>query len=201
MLDHLEKILGFLKAKSRDEIAEYSAYLLTPFIILSWTFWGFFGGEAISLERTITISELKTEIDGGDNITPKRGIVLIAEPGSSEYEYRIPLAASSSKIWSSLNEEGAHANTDHMVLDGSGLKGKTPFIGVDVPVTIVVEGDFGKDIQVPGGTEPAENWRLASRRSSSLVSTVLAACFFAFGISAAQAISAPSVGSDKDSAS
>lgn len=197
MLDVIEKILGLIKVRSKDEIAEFSAYLLVPFIILSWSFSGFFGGEAISLERPITISELKTEITGGGAPAPKRGVVLIAEPVSAEY--RIPLGTGAFKIWSSLDEEAAHANADRLVLDGSGLKGRMPFLGVNGPVTLVVEGDLGKDIQVPGGTESVEDWRLASRRSSSLVSTVLAACFFAFGVSAAQATAgAPPVSSEKN---
>jgi hypothetical protein len=201
MLEYLEKILGLIKVKSRDEIAEYSAYLLVPFIILGWTLWGFLGGEAITLERPFTISELKTEIDADNNATPKKGVVVVAEPGSSEYQYRIPLTAGTSKVWSSLDEHDAEGNTDRFVFDGGGMKGKTPFIGVNVPVTIVIEGEIGKNIEILGDKEPAENWQAASRRSNALISTVLAACFFAFGVSAAQTIRAPSAGGDQDSAS
>jgi hypothetical protein len=196
MLGVYEKILEFLKARSKDELARISAFLLTPLLVLSWSVFGFFGGEAISLERAVTISELRTEIVKGGGPAPKRGVVLIAEPESSEY--RIPLGPGASKIWSSLDEEAAHANVDRLVLDGGGLKGKTPLIGVSGPVTLVIEGELGQEIQVPGGTERAEDWRLASRRANSLVATVMASCFFAFGVSVALATGASPMGGNQD---
>jgi hypothetical protein len=123
--------------------------------------------------------------------------VLIAEPVSSEY--RIQLKTDSLRIWSSLNEDEARANTDHIALDGSGLKAKTPFIGVNAPVAVVVDGDVGKDIQIPGATERVEDWLISSRRSSSIVSSVLLVCVFAFGMSLATGL--PSTSRDKEAAS
>lgn len=198
MLGVYEKILEFLKARSKDEIARISAFVLTPLLVLCWSVFGFFGGEAIILERSVTIAELKTEMVRGGGTASKRGFVLIAEPEPSEY--RIPLGTGASKIWSSLDEEAAYANVDRLVLDGGGLKGKTPLLGVSGPVTLVIEGDLGQEIQVPGGTERTEDWRMTSRRSNSLVATVLAVCIFAFGVTVAQATSAPPVGGDKDGA-
>jgi len=198
MLGVYEKILEFLKARSKDELAQISAYMLAPLLVLCWSVFGFFGGESIMLERSVTISELKTEMVNGTGPASKRGVVLIAEPEPSEY--RIPLGPGASKIWSSLDEEAAYANVDRLVLDGGGFKGKTPLIGVSGPVTLVIEGDLGQEIQVPGGTERTEDWRMTSRRSNSLVATVLAACIFAFGVSVAQATGAPPVRSDKNDA-
>jgi hypothetical protein len=199
MLDYLKALFEFLKGRSKDEIAKISAYFLAPVVVLGLSILGFFGGGAIDLDRPIAISELRTEITGKGEPQSKRGIVLIAEPVSSEY--RIQLGPGATKIWSSLDEETARANADRLVLNGGGLNGKTPFIGVSGPVTLVVDGDLGKDVQVLGGTEPAEDWRLASRRSSSLVSSVLAACFFAFGVSLALATGTPSVDRSKNAAS
>lgn len=104
-------------------------------------------------------------------------------------EYRIQLGPGASRIWSSLDEEAARANADRLVLDGDGLNGKTSFVGVNGPVTVVIDGSAGKDIQVPGGTERLEDWLLYSRRSGSLVSSVLLACVFAFGMSLARRLS------------
>jgi hypothetical protein len=127
MLDYLNAILGFLKGKNKDEIAKISAYFLAPAVVLGVSILGFFGGGAADLGRPIAISELKTEITSNGIPEVKRGIVLIAEPTASEY--RIPLGTGASRIWSSLDEEGARANADRLVLSGGGLNGKTPFIG------------------------------------------------------------------------
>jgi hypothetical protein len=191
-------IWGFLKGRSDVEIARISAYVLMPGLLFGFTFSGTWSsGLAIDFERPIAISELKTEVTGRGTPAPKRGLVLIIEPESSEY--RIQLGMGASKIWSSLDEEAARANADRLVLDGGGLNGKTPFIGVNEPVTIVVDGDVGQDIQIPGGTERVEDWRLYSRRSSSIVSSVMLACIFAFGMSLATGL--PSVNGNKETAS
>lgn len=199
MLDYLKAVLEFLKGRSHGEIARISAYVLMPLVVLSWSILGFLGGGAVDLERPIAISELRTEINERGEPESRRGIVIIAEPEPSEY--RIRLGTGASKIWSSLDEEAARANAGRLVLSGGGLNGKTPFLGVSGPVAVVVDGDLGQDIEVLGGTERAEDWRLSSRRSNSLVFSVLAACFFAFGVSLALATGAPSIDRDKNTAS
>src|SRR5205085_2898843 len=173
------------------------AYFLAPGMLLSVSISGLVGGGlSIDSETGITITELKTEIPGGGAPSARRGIVLIAEPVSKDFRIQL---GNASKIWSSLDTETAQLNTDRLALKGDELKVITPFIGVSEPVTLVVDGDLGKDIQVLGGTEPVEAWRLSSRRSSSLVSGVLAACFLALGM--AVATGAPSVDRDKNNAS
>jgi hypothetical protein len=198
MLAHLREISDFLKGKSKDEIAKISAYFLAPLIVLGLSIVGFFGGGATDLDKPIAISELKTEIGGQGGTKIKRGIVIIAEPVASEY--RIPLGPGASKIWSSLDEDAARANADRLVLQQGGLNGKSPLIGVSGPVTIVVDGDLGKHVQILGGVEATEDWRLSSRRSSSLDTSVLAACFFAFGVSLTLATATPSIGADQSAA-
>lgn len=199
MLEYLKAVLEFLKGKSHAEIARISAYVLMPLVVLSWSILGFFGGGGAGLQRPIAISELKTEITGSGEPESRRGVLIIAEPEPSEY--RIKLGSGASKIWSSLDEEAARANADRLMLNGEGFKGKTPFLGVSGPVAVVVDGDLGQDIEVLGGTELVEDWRLSSRRSSSLVSSVLAACFFAFGVSLALATGAPPIDGDKNATS
>lgn len=198
MLGYLKSLFEFLRGRSPDEIAKISAYFLAPLVVLGLSIVGFLGGDAADSDRPIAISELKTEITGRGELGAKRGIVVIAEPVSSEY--RIQLGPGATRIWSSLDEEAARANSDRLVLAGGGLNGKTPLLGVSSPVTLVVDGDLGNDVQILGGTESVEDWRLSSRRASSLVSSVLAACFFAFGVSLTLATGAPSVGNYKDAA-
>jgi hypothetical protein len=194
----VKEIWDLLKGRSDVEKAKISAYVLAPALLLGLSISGALGGGlAVDLMRPIVISELRTEIIGRDGPIPKRGIVLIAEPVPSEY--RIQLGTGASRIWSSLDEEAARANADRLVLDGGGLNGRTPFVGVNGPVTVVVDGDVGKNIQVPGGTERVEDWLLYSRRSSSIVSSVLLACVFAFGMSLATGL--PSVDRDKEATS
>jgi hypothetical protein len=195
MFEYLKAIYEFLKDKNKDEIARLFAHLLAPMIILGLSIVGFFGGGAADLDRPIAISELKTETIGKGDPLPKRGIVIISEPGSAEY--RIPLGPSASKVWSSLDEDAARANADHLMLSGGGITGKSPFIGVDGPVVVVVDGELGKEVQVLGGTEAADDWRLSSRRSNSLVSSILGACFFAFGVSLTLATAKPASEADK----
>lgn len=191
----LKDIRDYLKGRSDAEKAKISAYILAPGLLLGLSISGVLGGElAIDLGRPIVISELKTETTAGGDPAPRRGIVLIAEPVSSEF--RVQIKSNSPRIWSSLGEEEARANGDHIALDAGGLKGRTPFIGVNAPVAVVVEGEVGKDVQIPGSTERVEDWLISSRRSSSIVSSVLLACVFAFGMSLATGL--PPVERDKE---
>jgi hypothetical protein len=161
-------------------MAKLAAYFLAPGLILSAALSGVVGGWlSIDFEKPITISELKSEIPAGGEPTEKRGIVLIAEPASKDFRVQLKHV---SKIWSSLDSETARSNNDRLSLSGEELKVITPFVGVNEPVALVVDGELGKDIQVPGGTESVEDWRLSSRRSNSLVSGVLAVCFLMLGM-------------------
>jgi hypothetical protein len=196
MFDIIKTIWEMLKGRSEAEITKISAYILAPGLVLGLSMSGIFGGGlTIDLEKPFSISELKTQLSGDGILESKHGIVLIAEPVSSEY--RIQLGAGASRIWSSLDEETARANANRLVLDnGGGFNGKTPLIGVNYPVTIVVEGDLD-NIQVPGGTERTEDLRLYSRRSNSIVSGVLLVCVFALGMSLVFT-GLPSVGSNQN---
>ena len=89
VIDQLNTILGFLRGRRPDEIARICAHFLAPAVVLGLTGIGFFGGGAGDLDRPIAISELKSEVVGTGSPAPKRGVVIIAEPGSAEY--RIPL--------------------------------------------------------------------------------------------------------------
>jgi hypothetical protein len=178
----LSLIWDLLKGHDPKQAAKVSAYLLAPGVVLVVTIWVVQGRLfPIGLDRPVAIAELRTEIDGKNGPKPKRGVALIVEP--TESEYRIPLRFGASTIWSSLNEEAARANSDRLALDSGGLKGRAPFLGVNTPVTVVVDGELGNEIQVPGGTERLDDWLLPSRRSILIVSGVLIACVFAFGMS------------------
>jgi hypothetical protein len=173
--------------------AQGVAYFLAPGIILGVGI-TYGGGVGIDFGKGFAISELKTELVQGAPF-PKGGVLLIAEPKSSNYE--IPVTPTPSKIWSSLDAEQAKKNAEigHLRLNGSVLHIHTPFFAVkDEPVLVLVEGALdpqkgmsGPQIEVLGQTESIENWRLTSRNSSSVVSAVLINCFFALGLGLATA--------------
>jgi hypothetical protein len=110
----------------------------------------------------------------------------------------VPLDVAPLNAWSSLDERAASANSDRLSLNEGGLNGRPPFLGVDGPVTVIVQGKLGKTVQVPGGTQNVDELMLRSRRSTSIVSSVLLACIFAFGMSSAKGL--PSVDRHKDAA-
>lgn len=198
-IDIVEKILGYIVPRSADEKAKISAYGVAPAFVLLTSISAVFGvGLSVDSERPVAVYELKSEIAGRGEATSKskRGVVLVAEPESSVYQ--IPIAQSTSQIWSSLDEEKAQSNTNSAVVNNDQLTLTTPFFGVDEPVTLVLDGVLGKEIQIRGSTEPIENWRRPSRQSRSLVSNVLAVCFLTLGMTLASA--APSIDRDKDNA-
>lgn len=177
-------ILGSMRGRTSDEIAKISAYVLTPGLMLVLTISNIVGGlPIIESTKALAILELRTEIYKNGKVIPKRGFALIVEP--IESEYRIPLKNKPSRIWSSLDEQAAHANKDRLMLDDHGISGKSPFLGVRSPVAIVVDGQLGKDVLIPGKTEKVDDLRLRSRKSDSILSSILLACVFAFGLSVA----------------
>lgn len=173
----IKKITSLSPTRKAKRVAHFYA---PGFILSVVILYGF-----IDFGKGVAISELKTEITAAGDASSKRGVVIIAESASSNYQ--IPLAQNSSKIWSSLDAETARRNVHigRLGLDVDGLYSITPFFDEKDPVTLVVEGDLGKDIKVAGETEPVEGWRLSSRRTSSLVPSVLINCFLALGIGAA----------------
>jgi len=198
MLEILKAIWELLKGHGEEEIAKISAYVLAPGLLFGLSISGafFHGGFTSDFERPIAISELKTEVLLDGTLQSRNGVVLIAEPVSSEYGIQLGTGGGS-KVWSSLDKEAMQMNLDRFVVDnGGGLRGKTPFVGVTNPVAIVVDGELGKNIQVPGGVERVEDWLLHSRRSNSLVTSVMFAWVFALGMSLT--IGLPSVERSKE---
>jgi hypothetical protein len=197
MLDVIKALWDIIRGQGPAQRAKLVAYAIAPGLILGLSVSRLSGGGlAIGFEGDVAISELKTEITGSGSPSSKRGIVLIAEPVSKDFRVQLGMA---SKIWSSLDAATVLKNKDRLALDGDDLKVTTPLFGVNGPVTIVVDGELGKDIQVPGDTESAEDWRLSSRQSRSLVSWVLAVCFLALGMTVATV--APSVDRNKNNTS
>jgi hypothetical protein len=144
-------------------------------------------GLGLDFAKPVAVSELMTEVNAQGQFTGKKGVALMLEPIESEYQ--IPLSAASS-MWISLDQDVVRANADRLILTERGFNGKSPLIGVNYPVTVVVQGELGKEILVPGGVERLADWRLQSRRAVSLVSSVLLACVFAFGMSLATGLPA-----------
>lgn len=199
MIEILKTLLEAAKGRSEAQIAKLMAYALVPGLLLGLSAYGLIGSTLTrDIQRPVAISKLKTELARNGVIEEKSGIILIAEPAYSEY--RIHLGLGASKIWSSMDKETARGNAENLKIDDGGwLTGKTPFVGVSDPVTVVVEGNLGKDIQVPGGVERSDDWYLYSRRSNSLVSSVLFVWVFALGMSLAMGF--PPVNRYEDTAS
>jgi hypothetical protein len=160
--------------------AKVIAYFYLPLLILG--FLAYFGG-GLSPDAGIAITELKTEVAAAGDQSDKRGIVVIAEPYSAKY--RIPVASNNAKIWTSLDESSARRNKDNIGISQDELKIDTPLSGEGNPVMLVIEGDVGKEMYLPGETVSTSKWNLSSRRSGSLVYGVLTICSLALGLGAA----------------
>src|ERR1041385_2126679 len=134
----IEKMKNLSPAARVKAIAHFYLPLLILFLV------GYFGG-GLSTDASIAVSELKTEITKEGDQSPKRGLVVIADPTSlTSSEYTIPLAPNGAKVWSSFDEAAARRNKKMVEIDQDELKITTPFSGENNPVTIVVEGDLGK---------------------------------------------------------
>jgi hypothetical protein len=172
-----------LRNRKQAEVAKISAYWLAPGLILLFTISGPFGGGfAIDGGRPIALSELRSEISSNGMTARKAGFALIIEPVPSEFRFEV--GSIPSHVWSSLDEPSARANKDRLTLDGSGVRSRAPFLGVAGPVMVVVEGQISPEIRIPGGTEKMEDLVIRSKRSVSVVTSVLLVCVFAFGMSA-----------------
>jgi hypothetical protein len=190
MIDFFKFAWDVIRGERAVERAIISAYALAPGLLIASSLYGPLRSSlSIDLEKPFAISELKTEIASSGQAVIKQGVILIAEPASSRY--RIKLSSGGSRIWTSLSLDEAQANARYLVLDQGGLSSETPFVGVDKPVTVVVEGGVANGVQFPGGIERVEDWDLMSQRAKSIVSSVLFACVFAFGLSIPAGIPSP----------
>jgi hypothetical protein len=173
---------ALLAGRSPDQIAKIMAFLIAPGLVLATTVSSTARhGLGIGLEQPGAITELRTEIHEDGSTTVRRGIVIIMEPVESEY--RLRLSPGAARAWTSLDVDASRANGQRLHLSGGGFTSRTPLLGVDRPVAVIFEGELARDIQLPGGTQRLEDWQLASKRSLSLVTSVLLACVFAFGMS------------------
>lgn len=196
MIDTLKTLADLVLGRSPEDLARMSAYVLAPGLVLGLALSGVYSpGFAIDFAKPLVVSSLQTHVDSLGQVTRKKGLAIVLEPVPSEYS--ITLNGTSS-MWISIDEATTRANSGRLVLSPTGLSGRSPLVGVSDPVTVVVEGDSGGQILVPGGTESLDDWRGQSRRSASLVSSVLLACVFAFGMSLA--VGLPSAKSDQHTA-
>jgi hypothetical protein len=187
-------LLEFLLRRGSAEKARIFAYAIAPAVVLSVAAPGIWSGTfVIDATRPLSVSELKTvTFESGEPIH-KPGVVIIVEPSAPEYH--IPLGFPPQQMWSSLDDGATRANRARSTIDAAGVHGKPPFLGVNAPVTFVLEGLPGKEIYIPGGTEKFEDFVIQSKRPVALLSGVLLACMFAFGMSSVTAF--PSVNSNK----
>ena len=197
IIDYVESIIQRTRNLTPVWKAKAIAYFYLPLLILSLV--AYYGG-GLSTDSNIAVSELRTELTGGAVPSSKRGLVVIADPTSlTSSEYKIPLAPNGAKVWISLDEQAAGRNKEKVGIDQAELNIKTPFIGATSgPVTLVVEGDLGKEIYAHGETVPVAKWGISSRRSASLLYGVLIICSLALGLGVASGF--PPVNPDEDNA-
>lgn len=185
ILTRCSKVINdWAKRLTITEKAKALSHILAPALLLGVAIYSG-GWVAIGFERAIAISELRTEITDNSVASTQRGFVVIAEPEADHYKYVIPFSNGSSKIWNSLDEGLAldNAKGSSLLLIPSGLQITTPLVGVYEPMTLVIHGDLGQQIEIVGhGKQPIADWRVSSRRPLSLIAAVLLNCSLALGI-------------------
>jgi hypothetical protein len=171
----------WLRGRSPKVRAMVCAHFLAPALVIAIGLASTQGrGLIFDLAGPVTVSELRSEMNADGEVKARNGVALILEPVSAEST--IPIIGGTGGIWSSLDGVTLAANRDRLVLTGNGLSSRTPFAGVSSAVSLIVDGNLGKEVQIPGGTSAIDGWRLTPRRSLSILSSVLLACVFAFGM-------------------
>lgn len=180
MFEEFKAIIEFIRKLPESGLAKLAAYLLAPGLVFGLALSGVYSASVgFDFGQPITVAELKTEIDTLGAISAKRGVALIIEPVESNF--RIPLSGAS-KVWTSLDQRATKMNDDLLTVAPTELRGRSPFIGVSNPVTIVVTGEAEDEIWTPGATQPLHELRMEPRRSIAFLSHVLLVCIFAFGM-------------------
>ncbi len=180
----LQAIFDFLRNRQPETYAKVCARFLGPLIVLGLASPSLSGGLAdVEIGQAISISTLRSELLSNGAILPRSGIALTIDPIQSHI--RVPIFPKPTHIWTSLAVDTVDANRDRLLLDKTGVQVTAPFLGVTGPVTMILDGIPSASLDVPGGTEKLSNFVRQSGRSASMLSGVLLACFFAFGMSAA----------------
>jgi hypothetical protein len=194
MYELINVIRDLVDGRPHPEVAKAFAYLLAPALVLSLAAVSS-GGHGLGFDvlGPMSVAMLQSEMSSDGSIRAKPGVAVIMEPVGAEL--RIPIEGSADRVWSSLDESTLRANRDRLRVDGGGFVSHAPLMGVNAPVTMVVEGRLGSTIQTVGGTDPISNWTLPARRAVSILSSVLLACVFAFGMAFAAVV--PSIRSDQ----
>lgn len=177
-------VIDFIRRRTADEVARLAAYVLAPSCVLlgaASTVWS--PGLAVDLSQPLVISSLRSRLDATGGVTASTGAAIIVEPVESEF--RIPFAQGRGALWTSLDTELVRANAGRLTNSMGEVVLRPPFLGTSEPVAIVVEGDLAGRIDVPGGSQPIDLLKLQSRRSVSLVSSVLLCSALAFGMAIA----------------
>jgi len=184
MFDQFTLIHGWLRKQSYEARARTSAFLLAPFVVLVLGVAG--SQQSVSLfdlSGPMTISELRTELSASGAGSERKGVAIILEPEPAEI--RIALTGATT-LWTSLNPDALRANRDRLVFDGDTVQSRTPLMGVSEPVALIIDGKVGDEIQIPGATVPSQHSQRPARRAASVISGVLLACMFAWGVAFAE---------------
>lgn len=179
----LKDVFDLLVGRNEGERAKLAAYVLAPGLVLGIAVPGIYtSGVSLDVGRPVTVSTLLSEVSTDGQVTGRSGLALIMEPMQNDYSIPFDSAVS---MWVSLDESAARDNAERLKVTKTGFHSISPLVGVSDPVTIVVQGKPGTEILLAGSKQPLDNWRVQSRRSVSLISGVLLACVFGFGMAIA----------------
>ena len=196
MFDNIEKFVNFVRSRTQVQLGRATAYGFAPFAVFFVALSGVYSPTSgLDFGRPLTIITLNTEIQKDGTVKNLTGVAVIFEP--SDAKYHIPIAGASS-IWTSLDSSRLQAGQGHLSLQPGGVRGEFPLYNVHEPVTVIVQGRPSPEVWVRGGKQHAKDFRPAPRRSVALVSNIVLACVFAFGMSFAKALTLDDDNEDRD---
>jgi len=183
MFDNIEKFVNFVRSRTQAQLGRATAYGFAPFVVFFVALSGVYSPTSgLDFGRPLTINTLNTEMQADGTVKSLTGVAVTFEP--SDAKYYIPIAGASS-IWTSLDSSRLQAG---LSLQPGGIRGEFPLYNVHEPVTVIVQGRPSPEVWVRGGKQHAKDFRPAPRRSVALVSNIVLACVFAFGMSVAKAL-------------
>jgi hypothetical protein len=183
VLEEFKAAVEFIRKLPEEGLAKLAAYLLAPGLVFGFAISGVYSASiGFDFGEPITVVELHTEMDALGRVTQRHGVALIVEPVTSTF--RIPLDGATT-VWTSLDQRAARMNNDFLTISSTELRGRSPFVGVSTPVAVVVAGESGGELWIPGAKQALDNRGLEPRRSIAFLSNILLVCIFAFGMSLA----------------
>ncbi len=182
----IEWFVNLWRRLSPESAASATAHLVAPALVVVLAITGTSGHSPFDFTRPVSVAHLQSLVSANGVVVSQPGVAITIEPTSTELA--LGFRSQQSQVWTSLDSSEVQANRSHIGLESGMLTMTAPYIGVDGPVTVVVEGKSEDWLLFPGGAERLSDFAPASKRSLTLVYSVLMVCVFAFGMSIATAL-------------